>query len=318
MALIRRVPLTMAALALGLAGLGNLLSSYSTALKSICGVTAAAAAVLILARMALDSARVRSELRNPAALAVFPAFFMAVMLLATYVKPYAAMPATVVWMVALALQLLVSATFMVRLVRSFDVSQALPGWFLAFVGFVVGSVTSPVFDAVPLGRVLLYAGFGGYAIALPVVGYRMLKHGDVPEPALPTVAIFAAPPSLLLVGYLTVVPARDSYVVYLLLAMTGLSLAYVFWRLPRILRLGFCPSCAALTFPFVISAIALKQAQALFASTDAGPLFPHAILLAIDILAAAMVVYAFARYAVFFLVPVKAVEVEPVAEAATP
>lgn len=303
MSFIRRIPVPMSALALGLAALGNLLLPYSPVVRSVCGVTAAAVAVLILARIVLDPAGVRAELQNPATLAVFPAFFMAVMLLATYLKPYAAVPAKGLWVAALVSQIIVAALFVVRFVGSFKLAQVLPGWLLVFVGFVVASVTSPAFDALPVGRVLLYAGAVGYVGILPVIVYRMFSLGALPEPALPTIAIIAAPPSLLLVGYLAVTEAKQTFVVYLLLVAAAASLLYVLTALPRVLQVRFYPSYAALTFPFVISAIALKQSNVFLTASQAGSFIPKAAVTAMDGFAAVMVLYVLARYAMHLAAP---------------
>ena len=301
MSFIRRVPLPMSALALGLAALGNLLLPYSPAVRAACGLAAAVVACFVALRIVLDLSGVRAELRNPAALAGLPAFFMALMVLSTYVKPYAPIPAKGLWVAALVLQLLVTAVFMTRHVVPFSVSKALPGWFLIFVGFVVASVTSPAFDVQPVGRLLLYAGVIGYVAVMPVIAYRMLKGGALPAPALPTVAMFAAPPSLLLVGYLAVSQVRQTAVIYVLLAIVAASLLYVLTSLPRIIGGGFHPSYAALTFPVVISAIALKQSNLFLAGTATGPVIPKVGIVAMDVFATAMVLFVMAHYAVHFV-----------------
>jgi exfoliative toxin A/B len=305
MRFIRRIPIAMSALALGTAALGNLLLPYSPAVRGACGVVAGALVLLILARIAFDFTAVRAELRNPATLAVFPAFGMALMLLATYLKPYAALPAKSVWVAALALQLITSVVFAARFVGSFELAQVLPSWFLVFVGFVVASVTSPAFDALPVGRVLLYAGLVGYVGILPVIVFRLVKAGELPEPAVPTLAIFAAPPSLCLVGYLAVTQVKQAAVVYVLLAAAAASLVYVLACLPRILRTRFSPSYAALTFPIVISAIALKQSSLFLTASAAGSFIPKAAVMVMDALAAAMVLYVLARYVMFLVSPAK-------------
>jgi exfoliative toxin A/B len=293
----------MSGLALGAAALGNLLLPYSPIARAVCGAVSAVLVIMITLRIAFDFQAVRAELKNPAILAVFPTFFMALMLLATYLKPYAAAPAKALWVAALVLQLLVSAVFLVRFVGAFKLAQVLPSWFLIFVGFVVASVTSPAFEAVALGRILAYAGMAGYVAILPVVVYRMVKAGDLPEPVLPTVVIFAAPPSLCLVGYLAVAPVKQVGVVYALLGMAAVSLLYVFTRLPRILTNRFCPSCSALTFPIVISAIAFKQSSLFFATAGAGPLAPPGVVAAIDAAVVLLVAYVAVRYAFLLLSP---------------
>lgn len=303
MGLIRRIPLPMSALALGTAALGNLLLPYSPVVRAACGVVAALIVLLIAARIALDLTGVRAEMANPAVFTGFPSFFMAIMLLAVYLKPYAAIVATVVWWAAVAAQLLFVGVFAARYLKSFRLAQVVPGWFLVFVGFVCASVTSPAFGAIGLGQALLYAGALGYAVALALVVYRLVKLGDPPAPALPTIAIFAAPPSLLLTGYFAVAPTKSPAVVYTLLAVAGASLVYVVARLPRILSGRFYPSFGALTFPVVISAIALKLSNAFLGTTPAGSFIPKAAITAMDGFAAVMVAYVLVRSTMWLLAP---------------
>jgi exfoliative toxin A/B len=305
MSFIKRVPLPMSALALGLAALGNLLAPYSPLVRLACGALAALLVVLIVARIVLDPHGVWNDLSNPAMLAVAPAFPMALMVLATYLKPFAATAAQWLWFAALALQLAVVVLFVRRHVFSFSLEKVMPTWFLVFVGFVVASVTSPAFQMQPLGRVLLYAGMLGYVVVLSVVAFRMFRVGDLPGPALPSVAIFAAPPSLCLAGYLAVADAKQAGVVFVLLAFSAISLLYVLTRLPQIFRSAFHPGFAALTFPLVITAIALKLSAGFLAQSGAGAV-PQLLIAAMDLLAVAMVLYVSVRYVMFLAAPAKA------------
>lgn len=302
MGLIKRIPIAMSALALGVAGLGNLLASYSPLIRPACGTVVIALVALIGVRCIADTKGVATELGTPGGLAVLPALFMALMLLATYLAPIAYTPALGLWFAAVAAQLFTTAVFAWRYLPSLDMAHVLPSWFLIFVGYVVASVTSPAFSMQPLGRALLYAGVLGYVGALALVTYRVARGAALPEPALPTLAIYAAPPSLCLAGYLAVTGDKQPTIVYVLLAASALSMAYVVTRLPRILRLKFYPSYAALTFPFVITAIALKQSTA-FLTASGGIAIPPAAVQVAELTAAAMVVYVFARYVMFLATP---------------
>lgn len=302
MRLVKRIPIAMSALALGVAGLGNLLAPYSPLVRPACGVIAVALVALIGLRCIVDSRGVAAELGTPAGLAVLPALFMALMLLATYLAPIAHSIALALWMAAVIAQLMTTAVFLKRFLPSLDMAHVLPSWFLIFVGYVVASVTSPAFSMLPLGRVLLWAGLLGYVAALALVTYRVTRGAALPEPALPTLAIYAAPPSLCLAGYLAVTADKQPAIVYTLLVAAAMSMAYVLMRLPRILRLKFYPSYAALTFPFVITAIAIKQSSA-FLAASGGLEIPALAVQAAELTAAAMVVYVFARYIMFLAAP---------------
>lgn len=302
---IKRIPIPMAALALALASLGNLLASYSEALRLACGTVAGVLALLVLLRVVFDFKAVFAECDNCATLAVLPTLFMALMVLATYLKPFVGNAAAALWAVALGLQLAVTALFIKRHLLSFALPKVLPSWFIVFVGYVVASVTSPAFSMQPVGRVLLYAGLAGYLSVLAVVVYRLVKV-ELPNPALPTVAIFSAPASLCLAGYLAVTETKQLMVVYALLTISLISLLFVLSRLPKVLRLDFHPGFAALTFPFVITGVALKQSSVFLASTPQGSFIPGAAITAMDLFAALMVGYVLVRYTLFLAAPAKA------------
>lgn len=303
MSLIQRVPLALSALALSLAGLGNLLAPYSPAVRVGCGLLATGAVLLVFLRVVLDLEGARTELAAPAGLAVFPTLFMALMILATYLKPLAAGPAFALWAAALGMQLLVMGVFVARHVVSFKLVHVVPSWFVVFVGFVVATVTSPAFRMERIGQVLLVAGLVGYVGVLPVIVARMRRLGALPAPAAPTVAIFAAPPSLCLAGYLAVVEAKQPVVVYMLLAAAAVSLGYVLIQLPAIVRGAFFPSLASLTFPAVITATALKGSAAFLVAVGASFVVPKAVVATMDAAALLAVVYVLARYAVFVMRP---------------
>lgn len=288
-AALRRVPLPACALALGVASLGNLLGSYSATVRLCCGALAAAIVVLVVLRIIVDLSGVRRELGNAAIAAVFPTLFMATMVLATYLEPHAAAGAKAIWLTALSAQLLYVAVFFFRFVIGFDIEKVLPSWFVVFVGFVVASVTSPAFSMQPLGRLLLGAGLIGYGATLPVVVAR-LRTRPLPAPAWPTMAIFAAPVSLCLAGYLAVAETGLEWVAYAMLAASITSLFGVITHLPAIIRTGFSPSFSALTFPFVITAIALKQSAAFL-----GTIPPHPVV-AMEVFATGMVAYVLLGY----------------------
>lgn len=316
MGLLRRVPVAVGSLALGLAGVGNLIASRSAGARVACGLLAAAALALLAAAAVADWRRVRADLSTSAALSVLPASFMAVMILATYVAPAAPAAAKALWVLALAAQLAVSVVFLSRHFVRLSVAEVLPSWFLVFVGYVVAALTSPAFSMQTLGRGLVVVGAAGYLVSLALVAYRLRRLGLPPEPARPTIAIFAAPPSLLLAGYLAAFPAKQPAVAWALMAVSALSVTAVLAYLPRVVGRRFYPAYAALTFPFVITAVAFKQAGA-FVATASGPLPVLAgATTALEVIAVFMVAFVTARYVAFLATPARAPQAAAVPERA--
>ena len=128
---------------------------------------------------------------------------------------------------------------------------------------------------------------------LAVVTMRYIKH-EIPEGARPLFCIYAAPMGLSLVGYLSVMPDPNLVFVAVLMGLGQLMLIGVVTRVPKFLALQFYPSYAAMTFPFVISAMALgKGVQALYAAGYSIPALPviEALIAVETLFAAVMVAY---------------------------
>jgi len=143
-------------------------------------------------------------------------------------------------------------------VLKFNIKKVFPSWFIVYVGIVVGSVSAPAFAMESVGKILFMFGLLSYFILMPIVIKRVFKVGEIPEPALPTLAVFTAPGSLCLAGYMSSFQDKNLLLVYLLLVLSQLAFLYVLVKLPSLLKLKFYPSYSGFTFPIVITGISLK------------------------------------------------------------
>ncbi|MFV0414252.1 MAG: TDT family transporter [Oscillospiraceae bacterium] len=301
MKLLQKIPVPICGLALGLAALGNLLLPYGAALRYICGALSLLVLLALTLKAILNFGGVKKELENPVVFSVLPTYTMAWMLLAAYLKPFAPLPALVLWYAALVLQFVIIALFCARFVLHFNLNKVFPSWFITFVGFVVASVTAPAMGTTALGQVLFYIGFVLYLVLLPLVVYRLTMVAQYPKPALPTLAIFCAPIGLCLAGYLAAFEQKNTVLLYVLLVMAAASYLFVLTQLPALLRLPFFPSYSSFTFPLVICAIGFNRAGALLAG---GPLFT-ALAFVSTLVAVAAVLYVLVRYCLFLFAPQK-------------
>jgi len=292
--------MALGGLALSLAALGNLLLPYGVALRYLCGALSAGILVVFALKLLLDSPHAREELKTPLPLSVLPTATMTLMLLSTYIKPYLGVVAVVLWGCAVIAHLGIMGLFVKRFVIGFKLANVFPSWFVAFVGIVTASVTAPVFDAATIGQGAFYLGFVLYFVALGLIIWRMAKPGlFFPEPAKPTIAIFTAPMSLLTVGYFSSFPQQNAGVVYAMLALALASYLYVSVMMAtKLLRLGFYPTYAAFTFPYVISATAFRAGAAFL--TERGVDFFTPIAQISQWIAVAVVVYVLVRYLFYF------------------
>lgn len=269
-------------------------ASTKTNASPLRGILSAAILCLFILKLIFDAGTVKEELKNPIAFSILPTATMSLMLLCAYVKPFWGVAAVCLWYAALVIHVLIMVLFCVRFVRGFKLSTVFPSWFVTGVGIVTASVTSPAMEARPLGQILFYVGLAMYLVLLPLIIYRMVKVKPMPEPARPTIAIFTAPVSLCLVGYLSAFETPNTALVYGLLAAAVISYVCVTVCMVSLLRLKFYPTYAAFTFPYVISAIAFKSANALLVNNGYG--FFSFIPAVTEWVAVAVVVYVLFRY----------------------
>ena len=300
--IIKKVPIPTAGVALGLAALGNLLQPYTEIAHGLCGGLSLFLVSMIVAKVILFPSMIRSDLQNSILASVSATFFMTLMQLAGYLAPVAIVPAFGLWCAAIVGHFTLMAWFTAHYIRRFKLSEVFPTYFICYVGIIVAAVTSPAFGMEAFGRGIFWFGLACFAVLLATVVARYLKH-EIPEPARPLFCIFAAPLGLSLVGYLAVTPNPDPLFVGVLMGLGQVMLVGVATQLPKFIALKFYPSYAAMTFPFVISAMAFgKGVQALYAAGATIPALPvvEALIALETVFAAVMVTYVFVHYMKFF------------------
>ncbi len=257
-AILKKYPVPVTGLILGLAAAGNLVQSYGEINRSIFGIISAILFVLMLVKIVKFTDGVKESLQNPVVASVFPTFSMAAMLLSTYLKPLSQSIAFALWTIGVALHAALIIWFSKKFVLNFKIKQVFPSWFIVYVGIAVASVTAPAFKMTNIGQLAFWFGFITYIILLPLILYRTVKVKEMPEPTLPTLVIFAAPASLLLAGYMNSFETKSMAIVWLLAVLSIIMYIAAIIMLPRLLKLKFYPSYSAFTFPLIISGIAMK------------------------------------------------------------
>jgi len=303
---LKKYPVPIVGLMLGLAGAGNLVQSYGDVYRNIFGVISAILLILILAKMIKYPKGVAEALDNPVVGSVFPTFSMAIMLLSTYIKPYAGQLAYIMWLIGVLIHVILILWFTKKFVLSFKIKQVFPSWFIVYVGIVVASVTAPAFSMINVGKVSFWFGFITYLILLPIVIYRVLKVKEMPEPTLPTLAIFAAPASLLLAGYMNSFKDKNMTIVWFLVALSIILYFAVIIKMFSLLKLKFYPSYSAFTFPLIISGIAMKLTNGFLNKSGQGIPSLQYLIKFQEVVGVLIVIYVLTRY-IQFLMPEKKV-----------
>lgn len=255
------LPTPMAGLALAIASLGFVWESVAPLNGYMQGVTASISAtmvILLLIKFINNLDVLRQELAHPLVGSVIPTFSMACMMISAALQTVHPLLANGVWLTALAIHLLFLVSFIHHRFKEFKLNHMLPSWFVPPVGIIVAAVTTPDnANLLVLAQCALYFGLMCYAVMLPMMLYRLLFCEQLADAAKPSIAILAAPASLSLAGYLSVVNTPSHLVVSLLFVIALSMTAIVYLSFFHLLKLPFSPSYAAFTFPLVIGASAL-------------------------------------------------------------
>jgi len=297
--MIKKVPIPMAGLMLGLAALGNLVQSYGDVYRNILGGISGVLLILLIMKIATDPNGVKESMDNPVVASVSPTLSMGIMLLATYIKPYFPSVSYGIWVVGLVLHAALILYFTKRYLLSFNIKKVFPSWFIVYVGIVVGSVTAPAYNQAIIGQYLFWFGFISYLVLLPIVIYRVVKVKEIPAPALPTIAIFAAPASLCLAGYINSFPNKNMGIIGFLAVLSLIMLGAALLYMPKLLKLPFYPSYSSYTFPFVISGVAIKLTNGFLAKSGNPIAWLKPIVKFEEVIAILFVLYVLIKYIQF-------------------
>ena len=281
--LLTRLPVPVGCVALGLIGLAVLLSGYSTLFLWIFGLCSILLQLLLVLKCCLPG-QLRTACGDCVTLSTLAGYSMALMLTSVQLKtflPYAA--AFVLWRCGLLLHLIIIVLFSRKLLRERPSAFAARGsWLLVYVGIAAASISASAFGANAIGRILLIPAALGALILVPLILRAELKSSDIPVAQKPLFCIIAAPVSIWICGYFGSVPECSRTLVAVLLPLSQLFYLLGLWCLIKTCRQPFSPAFAAFTFPFVISATALKKSCVFLGCSGAfRVLIPLEILIAL-------------------------------------
>lgn len=296
---IKKMPLPMSAVILACAALGNLLATYTAMAKSIFGVISAILFILLTIKIIVCWDGVKEELKNPVIASVIPTYSMAMMILAGYLKPISIGIGLGLWWAGVALHVLLIVIYTKNFIIGFNINKIFPSTFIVYVGIAAASITAPAFGLAKVGQFIFWFAFVSLIILMFVIGYRVFVVKGIPEAAMPTTVIFAAPAALTLAAYLNSFSDKSIVMVYFLAILVGILYVVGLGFLVKGLGGKFYPSYAAFTFPMVISAIALKGTSTMLLNVGRGISWLKYVVKFQEIVAAFVVVYVLMRFFIF-------------------
>ncbi|MBS3797647.1 TDT family transporter [Pseudoalteromonas sp. BDTF-M6] len=255
-----KVPTPLAGLALGIASLGwcwENIAGMNGVAQATGALIATALLLLVLAKFITHPRTLVEDLRHPITGSVVPTFAMATMVVSSALSVITPLLAKGLWLLAILLHSGFFALFVYHRLSDFHLEHMVPSWFIPPIGIIVADVTFPGGTLRPIAEALLIFGMAMYALMLPLMLYRLLFNEQVADTAKPTLAVLAAPASLSLAGYLSLVHSPSPLVIGVLLTLAVLMTSVVYLAFFKLLRLPFSPGYAAFTFPLVIGATAL-------------------------------------------------------------
>lgn len=307
---IKKIPLPLAGVMLSLAALGNLLASYGPIYKNLLGVLSAVILLLITLKILFYSKAVIEDLNNPVITSVIPTYSMGIMLLSVYIKDMSFNVGRAIWIIGVLIHIGLILFYTMKFVLSFNIKKLFPSTFVVYVGIGAAGITAPAFKLANIGQFFFWFAFISFIILLPILIYRTVFIKEIPEPALPTIAIFAAPASLCLAAYLNSFSDKNMFIVGILAILSFILYLVVLVNLPKLLKLKFYPSFAAFTFPMVISAVALKGTNGFLMKAEKGIDFLKYIIKFQEIVAVLIVFYVLIKY-IGFLTQKKTIQANP-------
>ena len=254
-------PTPMGGLALVIASLGwaweNMFNVNGAAQYT--GAAIASVLLLILGlKFLLHPQLLKADLAHPVVGSVVPTFAMATLVVSNSLGHVNPLAGDVLWVGAFLLHLGFLLSFIIHRVREFKIEHMVPSWFVPPVGIIVADVAFSGNPALMfLAQGALYFGMLMYTVMLPIMIYRIIFAEQIPDAAQPTLAILAAPASLSLAGYFTMVTQPSPVIIGGLFGIAILMTLIIYTAFFKLLRRRFCPGFAAFTFPMVIGATAL-------------------------------------------------------------
>ncbi len=261
----KNIPFPLCSLMLAAASLGNLFRSDSLFLYRTLGGLALFLGILWLLRIVCHPKLFCQEMKNPVSASICGTFSMGVMVLSGYFVPLAGRAALWIWLAGLLLHMALIIWFTVQFMTPPTSSQVYASYFIVYVGIAAAAIPASSLGLARAGAFICFAAMIFFFPLLALVSFRYIKKGEPDDDARkPLFAIYCAPASLCLTGYLSCVSEPSAALVILFLFLSlGLYFMALF-RMIAYLRLTWSFSFAAFTFPFIISASAVRKSLTFF------------------------------------------------------
>lgn len=257
---IRKIPFPTCGLMLAVLSLGNLLRTEYPSIYAICGVTGVILGAGWILRIFAQPETWIKEMKNPVLASTGGTFSMGLMLLAGYVQNLFGRFGIYLWYIGLFLHICLIIWFSLHFLHPVCLSQVYASYFVVYVG--IGAATISASDIKITAESIPFCYFAMIAFfpLFLLISYRYWKLGEPESIAEKSLfCIYGAPASLCLTAYLSsALQIQKDLIIVLLIFSIGCYLMVLF-KIPGYLFMPWTASQAAMTFPCVISAVAMKK-----------------------------------------------------------
>ncbi|MEZ9524144.1 TDT family transporter [Enterovibrio norvegicus] len=259
----RFVPTAQSSLAMAFFGLGVAWTLYhpptgelTRPLLSVIGIFLIAPVWL---KYAFEPKRFLQDLRDPLYGSLMAPMTMSLLLMADFLAEFDTKAAAMIWYPAMTMHVFMACYFFFHQFKSFEKCNIYPSWFLYPVGLISSTLAAPKLGFTDESALLAHVCIGAYFFMLPFVLYRLCFLESLPKNSRPVLAIMAAPVNLALTAYLVNLPNPDPVLAGALAGVGIMMTLFVYLCYFDLLKEPFQPTIAALTFPSVISAVAMER-----------------------------------------------------------
>ena len=198
----------------------------------------------------------KTEYSNTVPASLYAGFTMITMIIGSYIFDFSPVIGKSLWFIGLILHAIHIVIFTYRnVIKGVNIDTFVPSWFVTYNGIMVSTVVGGVMNEPTIGKIVVYYGIGVFAIIIPFMIYRLIKH-PIKDAMYHTQAIVLAPSSLCVVSYLNFIQKPNLVLVSLLYVAVLCALVFIIVKLPRFFSFSFNPGFAGLTFPMAIGIVA--------------------------------------------------------------
>lgn len=253
------IPISIGAIILSLAAMGNLVSSILPFSREISLLIGLPLLLITISKLIVMPKTLKNDLNNPILASVIAAFSMSFMLWSMFLIPYLGINICIMlWYLAILLHLLFVINYIIKFIWKINVNDYTAGSFVVFAGIQMIGITAPAFNQQLLGTIAFWISFIFVCFVFIIVTYRYITI-KVPKQLQPIIGVYAAPISLCLVGYLSSVrPFNPTFAIGMFI-LTKVLYIMILIKFFEYRDYPFYPTYTGYTFPLAINATTTYQ-----------------------------------------------------------